>query len=364
MISIKNMSKQMTKGCFLLMLFLAQSLISSAEVKLYMENFTIAADETKEVSLILDNDKAATVLQAEIALPAGLVYVPNSVALTDRVKGRGAEVQASTATGKLVIVETDGTIAAGEGAVITFKLTRTGAIDGDFDIDITDIVVSDAAANQLNTIEEMTVNVRFIGIEDCSLAAAEKSVEMNVGDEYQVDILLTNEGVNNLSALQGKLTLPEGLEIIPGEDGKFIYSDRIPAKAEFKFQEFEGYTSFVLSSSSNAVFVGTDGIFFSFKVKAVKELESEIKLEDLRVAATTGQSVKVDDVIISIKVVKPYTPGDVNGDGEINTVDASYILMYLVGNAPADFIQEAADVNEDGEIDTLDATAILKKLVE
>ena len=56
--------------------------------------------------------------------------------------------------------------------------------------------------------------------------------------------------------------------------------------------------------------------------------------------------------------------GDTNGDGEINTVDASYILMFLVGRTPADFVEGAADVDGSGEIDTLDATAILKKLVE
>ena len=56
--------------------------------------------------------------------------------------------------------------------------------------------------------------------------------------------------------------------------------------------------------------------------------------------------------------------GDVNGDGQINTVDASYILMYLVGNAPEDFVEKAADVDGNGRIDTLDATAILKMLVE
>ncbi len=56
--------------------------------------------------------------------------------------------------------------------------------------------------------------------------------------------------------------------------------------------------------------------------------------------------------------------GDVNGDGEINTVDASYILMRLVGNAPSDFVEAAADVDGDGEISTVDATRILQMLVE
>lgn len=56
--------------------------------------------------------------------------------------------------------------------------------------------------------------------------------------------------------------------------------------------------------------------------------------------------------------------GDVNGDGIINTVDASYILMYLVDKTPVDFIESMADVDGSGTINTVDATGILRKLVE
>ena len=362
-----NISRRMTMGCLLLTLFLAQSLGSFAEVKLYMEDFTIASGETKEVSLILDNDKEATVLQATLVLPNGLTYVDQSAALvTSRVKGRAAEVQAQVNGNELVIVETDGTIAAGQGAVITFQLQRSaGLVDGDHVITIKDIAVSDASGDsQLNTIEQTTINVKALGIADCSFAAAEESVEINVGDEYQVDITLTNDGVTNLSALQGKLTLPEGMVIVDGEDGKFIYTDRIPSKAEFKFNEADGYTSFVLSSSSNLTITGTEGVIFSFKVKSDVALESTIKLEDLRVAATTGQSAKLDDVVINIKVKQLYTIGDVDGDGKINTADASAILMHLVGNTPENFIEAAADVDGDGKINTADASAILQMLVQ
>ena len=363
MTSMKNISSRMTKGLLLTMLFLTQAVVSSAQVKLYMEDFTIASGETKEVALLLDNDKEATVLQAKFVLPAGLEYVPGSVAKTDRVKGRGAEVQASTSTGSLVIVETDGTIAAGEGAVITFQVRRDNLQDGNHQIYMYDIVVSDADANQLNTEEELFVNVKALGLDDCAFAAADESVEMNVGDEYQFDITLTNEGVYNLSAFEGKLILPEGLEIVPGEEGMFIYSNRIPGKAEFKFQEFEGYTSFVLSSSSNYLIDGTEGVIFSFKVKANAPLESVIKLAELRVAATTGQSALLHDVAISVKVVKPYTIGDVNNDGEITANDASLVLQLVAGKITPDaegIIYEAADVNGDGEVTANDASLILQ----
>lgn len=308
MISITNISKRMALCSLMLILFLAQSVVSSAQVKLYMEDFTIGYDETKEVSLILDNDKEATQLQAKIDLPDGLdgrlVYVDESVAKTDRIKARGATVQASIETGSLVIVGNDVNIAAGEGAVITFQVTRTTPNDGDFVISLSDLIVSDADGNQLNTEEEMDVNVKFLGLRDCKFDAVQNSVEMMEGDEFQFDITLTNDGVTNLTAFQGKLTLPEGLEIVPGEDGQFIYSDRTPSPLEFTFKEFDGYTTFVLSSSREQMILGTDGIIFSFRVKATKTIESGIiKLEDLRVAASTGQSVLANERIeINVKV--------------------------------------------------------------
>ena len=168
-------------------------------------------------------------------------------------------------------------------------------------MNISDIVVSDENGDQLNTEETQVVTVSFVGLKDCTFAGPE-AIDVAVGQEYQVDITLKNDGVHNLSAFQGILTLPEGLEIVPGDEGKFIYTDRIPAKAEFKFKEYDGYTSFVLSSSSNDVITDVEGVIFSFKVKATEALaeNSEITLTDLRVAATTGASVESPKVTISV----------------------------------------------------------------
>ena len=52
--------------------------------------------------------------------------------------------------------------------------------------------------------------------------------------------------------------------------------------------------------------------------------------------------------------------GDVNGDGEIDTTDAYFIVMYY--NEMLDLASEqllAADVNGDGEVDTTDAYYIV-----
>ena len=301
MINITTIRKRMTKGFLLMMLFLAQSVVSSAQVKLYMENFTLSSGEKKQVSLLLDNDKTATQMQVEITLPNGMSYVDESAAKTTRVKGRGATVQASTVTGKLVIVETGGTVEAGSGEVITFEVEDKNLKVGDHKITLSNIIISDANGDQLNQEETNTVTVKKLGLGDCLFAGPE-NLNVVVGKEYQVDITLTNEGINNLSALQGKLTLPAGLEIVPGEEGKFIYSDRTPSPLEFTFKENEGSTSFVLSSSANQTIDGQSGVVFSFKVKASASLaeNTSILLSDLRVAATSGLSADVPNVKINV----------------------------------------------------------------
>ena len=303
MISITNISKRMMRSCLLLVVLLLTQ-ASFADTKLYLEDFTIASGETKEVSLILENDAPATALQVSIDLPTELSYIENSVQKTDRVKGRGAVVQASASTGKLVIVETDGTIAAGEGAIITFKVQAGDDLDGDTKpVELSNIIVSDANGDQLNENESYTATAKYLGL-DCKFTAPE-SLEVSVGKEYQVDVTMTN--VQSLTAFQGTLTLPEGLEIVvPDADEPselFIYSDRIPMTNQFKFQKGESSISFVLSSTMNSEIVGNDGVIFSFKVKATEVLaeESEISLTNMYVARTTGKSQLCDPVTISVK---------------------------------------------------------------
>ena len=293
------------RSCLLLVVLLLTQ-ASFADTKLYLEDFTIASGETKEVSLILENDAPATALQVSIDLPTGLKYVKDSAEKTNRVKGRGAVVQSSysTETGKLVIVETDGTIAAGEGAIITFKVQAGDDLDGGTKpVELSNIIVSDANGDQLNENESYTATAKYLGL-DCKFTAPE-SLEVSVGKEYQVDVTMTN--VQSLTAFQGTLTLPEGLEIVvPDADEPselFIYSDRIPMTNQFKFQKGESSISFVLSSTMNSEIVGNDGVIFSFKVKATEVLaeESEISLTNMYVATTTGKSQLCDPVTISVK---------------------------------------------------------------
>ena len=58
------------------------------------------------------------------------------------------------------------------------------------------------------------------------------------------------------------------------------------------------------------------------------------------------------------------TPGDVNGDGEVDVADFTLLAIYLLGNNPSGFIAEVADVagaddgGPDGSVDIADLTGI------
>ncbi len=65
----------------------------------------------------------------------------------------------------------------------------------------------------------------------------------------------------------------------------------------------------------------------------------------------------------TVTVIIGYEPGDVNGDGLINTLDATMLIDYLLGALTLNEFQlAAADFNEDGVVSALDVTALIDYL--
>ena len=54
-----------------------------------------------------------------------------------------------------------------------------------------------------------------------------------------------------------------------------------------------------------------------------------------------------------------HMPGDINGDGVVNTKDLTRLMKYLSGEE-VDVVSEAADVNGDGAVNGKDLTRLMK----
>jgi len=60
-----------------------------------------------------------------------------------------------------------------------------------------------------------------------------------------------------------------------------------------------------------------------------------------------------------------YLPGDVNGDGNFNSIDFATLKMYLLGKGVPNYPlwEKAADMNNDGRIDSIDYALMKKSLL-
>ncbi len=57
------------------------------------------------------------------------------------------------------------------------------------------------------------------------------------------------------------------------------------------------------------------------------------------------------------------TPGEVNGDGEIDITDATATISFMLEEEPENFKEKAADVNGDGEVDVTDVALIINMIL-
>ena len=87
----------------------------------------------------------------------------------------------------------------------------------------------------------------------------------------------------------------------------------------------------------------------------------------MRCIAVSGNYSVTSDIVtmryLSDKPVAPYILGDVDGDGDVSIIDASWIQRELADMSATDTYNEAAaDVNNDGVVDITDVTFIQRYL--
>ena len=95
------------------------------------------------------------------------------------------------------------------------------------------------------------------------------------------------------------------------------------------------------------------------------ESENEYVTITLTLDITNWNKVTKEGATYTItveEIPEPELPiiGDVNGDGKVDTVDATAIQQYSIDLPVDGFNAELADVNGDGRISILDATCVQK----
>lgn len=119
-------------------------------------------------------------------------------------------------------------------------------------------------------------------------------------------------------------------------------------------------TSFSGSAGNYSVAALADGVVgkLTFQVNA-NAAAGTYTVEVYRKAGSGEVTGSVTFEVKESQTSGDRLPGDVNGDGEVDSVDSLIVLKYSVGQ-DVTIILENADVNADGEIDSIDSLMILK----
>ena len=114
------------------------------------EGVTLVAGETRTVSIMLDNEMDYSAFQLDLSLPEGLTA--SNFRLTDRAGNHAFDVNTLTngKTRALCYSPALTAIRGNEGAVLTFDVTATSAIDDFINVDGIELVTTDCQTVRLD----------------------------------------------------------------------------------------------------------------------------------------------------------------------------------------------------------------------
>ena len=196
-----------------------------------------------------------------------------------------------------------------------------------------------------------------------------RPLNIKAGQTQKVAVALEN--ANAYTAFQMDIKLPTGLTL---SNPKSLRTSDATFH-NISFGEVEGVTRVValsykqendgsvLAGNGNLNFIdGNSPIILFFDIIAAADYvdNGNIEVKNVKFVSATGNTQTLADASSASGSIL----GDTNSSGNINTVDASYILMSIVGSNPENFVKKAADIDLNGIINTVDATLILRMLVE
>lgn len=234
---------------------------------------------------------------------------------------------------------------------------------------------------------EVTDNVLTIGVKNTQDMSGEHWV---IFSDFELEILQNAETFGNQLAISdissvpgGSATLPIKLDntdqivsfsaevrlpegVVPKTDGSgniiVKKSSRISMTVDGTVTP-DGTCHFAALTNGQAI-SGNNGEIFSFVILPAGNMELgdyEVRLENVKLINDQLLRIQPFDAVSTLTLKKAAT-GDVNGDGDVDILDATMIVYYVLGRNPS-LNLEAGDVNGDGDVDILDATIIVYRVL-
>ena len=189
------------------------------------------------------------------------------------------------------------------------------------------------------------------------------SLKAAIGSEFRLPIEMNN--TDEITGVQFDLYLPEGLSLSEDEYGDYNIelSDRTTTRRHSVASRVmaDGALRVVVSSTQNATFTGNSGTLLTLVLYPKSSLEAGDYDVDLKnIILTDPQSTRYAAADMkSVITVSNYTMGDVNNDGHIDVADLAGVVRFILDDADASLVFNAADMDGNGVVEINDYAALV-----
>lgn len=211
----------------------------------------------------------------------------------------------------------------------------------------------------------ITLSIKVPGISQLDNAIYVEKGQARVGGQGLLTLALKNS--QEATAYQVALTLPEGITLATGEDGKFIYSLSGRNNGHSVNIRLENGVYYIATLSGQSELISdNDGAIISLTLN----VDDNVSIGDYTVTIQNAKFSTEDGISIplpnntGIITVDNYLLGDVNNDGEVDIADAVCVVNRVIQKPTAVFIEAAADVDFDEVIDIADAVQIVNFVIK
>ena len=327
---------------------LGMSATAAAESKVYVEDFSISANEEKEIALNLDTDATdISILEGDIQLPTGLTlvdYGTNQWFKPEDSRWTGMALATYNSSSKhLILAGVGSTVTGTEGAVAKFKVKAAASLGAS-----TTIALSNFKINSTTAITSANATVTRSDAESAGIAMtmslSETKVQINKGDTKEVQVLMNNPGTS-VSGIQATVAVTTGVTI-----QSITKTDRLSSTLTYN-----AATGVIMYFGASAT--GEEGAILTITLKADADYEGDATLTISGINGTTPSSVNLpqEDLTLNISVV------DEAAAAELAANKAAFAEYQTAQKAAADELAEDGDSEASQKLIT-DAKAAIDAL--
>ena len=247
----------------------------------------------------------------------------------------------------------------GELMVLNLKAGNSVAL-GNYTVSLSEVAFSDADG-QLTNAEGTTATIKVTNFYPAATNIEIPDIKIMSGKTAPLALSLL-ESIRSCVGIQFDLALPDGFSLEKDATGK-EYSISVYQANDMSCNLTavgNGVYRFMIYSNSLKEFVPGELMNINLKVSEEKPLDTySVSIQDVLLSDIGGNAHNDNGASANVTVLPPYTPGDVNNDGVIDSQDADCVVNYLLEDVPSTFIFDAADINQDGMITVIDLGYII-----